>query len=67
MEEMTAKRTCPDCEKYLFRGRRKFPAETGQAEAMESKIPLHGVRACVEQLTPVKVTAMRTSSMSWSE
>jgi len=40
MEEMeTAKRSCPECgsEKYLFRGRKKFPVENGQAEATETK------------------------------
>ena len=40
MDEMqTAKRICLECgsEKYLFRGRKKIPAENGQAEAMGTR------------------------------
>jgi DNA-directed RNA polymerase subunit M/transcription elongation factor TFIIS len=37
--DQTARRTCPACggDKYLFRDRKKIPAENGQAEAMDTK------------------------------
>ena len=38
-QKQIGSRTCPECgsEKYLFRGRKKIPAENGQPVAMETK------------------------------
>jgi len=38
-QNQTAKRTCPACGSgdYVFRGRKKIPAEPGQEESMETK------------------------------
>lgn len=50
------KRTCPECgaDKYLFRGRKKIPAEAGQEEAMETKYRCEVCEHVWTERVPVK-------------
>jgi DNA-directed RNA polymerase subunit M/transcription elongation factor TFIIS len=53
---MDPKRKCPECgsENYLFRGRKKIPAEAGQGEAMDTKYRCKACEHVWTERVPVK-------------
>ena len=53
---MEQKRKCPECgnSNYLFRGRKKIPAENGQAEAMDTKFRCKDCEHVWTERMPVK-------------